>query len=40
MNYIMENLSKKDLIIVFSAGKGPEFADLLCSAIRLEASND
>lgn len=40
MDYIMENLSKKDLIIVFSAGKGPEFADLLCSAIRLEASND
>ncbi len=40
IDYIMENLSEKDLIIVFSAGKGPEFADLLCSAIRLEESND
>lgn len=38
--HILENLGEKDLVIVFSAGKGPEFSHELCSALHLEASND
>ena len=40
IDYILENLGEKDLIIVFSAGKGPEFSQALCAAIHLEAFND
>ena len=38
--YIQENLTEKDLVIVFSAGKGPEFSRELCSALELEATDD
>jgi len=38
--YILDNLDEKNLVIVFSAGKGPEFSRELCSALQLEASND
>ena len=36
-NYIF---SEKDLVIVFSAGKGPEFSRELYAALHLEGSND
>jgi UDP-N-acetylmuramate--alanine ligase len=38
--YILENLSGKDLVIVFSAGRGPEFTELLCSKVKKEGLND
>ena len=38
--YILENRGEKDMVIVFSAGKGPEFSRELCSALQLEASDD
>ncbi len=38
--YILDNLDEKNLVIVFSAGKGPEFASQLCSALQTEAYND
>lgn len=38
--YILNNLGEKDLVIVFSAGKGPEFSRELCAALHLEGSND
>lgn len=40
INYIEQNLGGKDLLIVFSAGKGPEFSTELCAKLNLEASND
>lgn len=38
--YILNNLGEKDLVIVFSAGKGLEFSRELCAALHLEGSND
>lgn len=40
VDHIVENLTGKDLIIVFSAGKGPEFSQELCSAINLEGADE
>lgn len=38
--YLKQNLGEKDLVIVFSAGKGPEFSRTLCSAIHQGETND
>lgn len=40
IEHILKNLDEKNLVIVFSAGKGPEFSLELCYALQLEASND
>jgi UDP-N-acetylmuramate--alanine ligase len=40
VEYIIANLTGKDIVIVFSAGKGPEFSQALCEALHLEATND
>ncbi|MEL7625256.1 MAG: UDP-N-acetylmuramate--L-alanine ligase [Anaerolineaceae bacterium] len=36
VNYIVSNLTGKNLVIVFSAGKGPDFSQALCSTLHLE----
>lgn len=40
VRFILSNLGDKDLMIVFSAGKGPEFTELLCSKVKEEVLND
>lgn len=40
VEYISTHLTGNDLMIVFSAGKGPEFAQLLCDELKLESKND
>lgn len=40
LNYILENRTGKDLVIVFSAGKGPEFSKLLSERLSKEYKND
>lgn len=40
VGHIIRNLTGRDLIIVFSAGKGPEFSQELCSAINPEGTNE
>lgn len=39
-SHILSGLTGKDVVLVFSAGKGPEFSQLLCEKIIREAQND
>ena len=40
LNYILENQTGQDLVIVFSAGKGPEFSSMLIAKLGKEHEND
>lgn len=40
LNYILKNKTGKDLVIVFSAGKGPEFSKMLSERLSKEHNDD